>query len=594
MCGIAGMFGRPDLHVIHAMNRLQIHRGPDGNDTWADDDIALGHTRLAIVDKAGGDQPLFGPRGEVLIANGEIYNHMSLRSQNRTYPFTSAVDSESILALHTAAKLGRTKAIMSAEDHAKWIGQLDGMYAFCLWDAELKQLILSRDPLGIKPLVRTKVNGSLLFASEAKALRAHEEHVPQLDELALIARLAWEYPLDGTTLLKDVHHVRPGTVEVWELRNGEPAQVGKANVERQGLRPASKWDPATQSEALLESFVDGVSQRLMGEVPMGIVLSGGLDSSLVAAVAHEAAERAGQPVPECWTVAESEDNPDWIAAEEVAASLDLRHHQYVLEADAFDQKLPDLTWHGEDFDVTVLFFQPLFQKMAEKVTVGLCGQGADELHAGYPRYRNLREHGALIDARLAAMDHPRARQIEQGQLPIGESWYTNDHSGTAHTGSLESFLNFELEHGQLSNFQLRLVDRHSMAHSLEVRVPFLGSAHRKASNQLPMEWRLPQSLEEKAALRAAADLTSLPDHIVRRPKLPAGRATSPTLITTLIEELRPRGETVLERYPRLSKAFKGQPELAIGLGLFEAIHIQDRGAIKPRTSAVALLDEVIG
>lgn len=594
MCGIAGMFGHPDIAVIHRMNQVQHHRGPDGNDAWHDDQIALGHTRLAIVDRAGGDQPLFGPKGEVLIANGEIYNHVALRSKHTSYPYTTNVDSEAILALHAQTKANSTTGTMTASDHARWISHLDGMYAFSLWDAELGQLILSRDPLGIKPMVRTIVDGSLLFASEAKALRAHESHVPAFDELALIARLAWEYPLDGTTLLKGVHHVRPGTVEVWELHNGKAKLVSRSDVERQVLSPELHWNSATQAEALLESFVDGVSQRLMGEVPMGIVLSGGLDSSLVAAVAHEAAERAGQPVPACWTVAESEDNPDWIAAETVASALDLEHHQHVLEADAFDQKLPDLTWHGEDFDVTVLFFQPLFQKMADKVTVGLCGQGADELHAGYPRYRNLAEHAALIDARLAAIEHPAARQIEQGQLPVGDAWYTENHSGGAHTESLESFLNFELEHGQLSNFQLRLVDRHSMAHSLEVRVPFLGSAHRKASNALPMNWRLPESLEEKAALRAAADHTRLPSEIVRRPKLPAGRATSPTLIDSMIEELRPRGDAILKRHPLLSGAFKGQPELAIGIGLFEAIHILDRGVSKPNKSAIALLDEVIG
>ena len=594
MCGIAGMFGKPDINVVHRMNRYQVHRGPDGQDAWCDDNIALGHTRLAIVDRIGGNQPLFGPQGEVLIANGEIYNHATLRQKNTTYPWKTNVDSEAILALHAQTKLRANNNKISPLEHAKWIAQLDGMYAFSLWDPQAGQLILARDPLGIKPMVRTVIDGSLLFASEAKALRAHESHIPAFDQLALVARLAWEYPLDGTTLLKDVHHIRPGTVEVWSLERAEPTLVGVADVERQCLAPDTAWNPATQSETLLESFVESVSQRLMGEVPMGIVLSGGLDSALVAAVAHEAAERAGQPVPACWTVAESEDNPDWIAAERVASTLDLEHHQHILEANAFDQKLPDLTWHGEDFDVTVLFFQPLFERMAEKVTVGLCGQGADELHGGYPRYRDLKAHAKLIDARLAAMDHPAARQIEQGELPIGDSFYTNDHTGSAHTGSLESFLNFELEHGQLSNFQLRLVDRHSMAHSLEVRVPFLGQEHRQASNTLPMDWRLPQTLKEKAALRAAADLTTLPEDIVRRPKLPAGRATSPTLINTLIEELKPRGDAVLHRYPKLSKAFKGQPELAIGIGLFEAIHILDRGVSKPKASAVELLDEVIG
>jgi len=331
----------------------------------------------------------------------------------------------------------------------------------------------------------------------------------------------------------------------------------------------------------------------MSEVPVGIVLSGGLDSSLVAAVAHEAAERAHQPVPACWTVAESEENPDWIAAEEVASSFDLVHHQHILEPDSFDTLLPDLSWHGEDLDVTVLFFQPLFQKMSQHVTVGLCGQGADELHAGYPRYRDLKTHGEVIDARLASMEHPFARQMENEALPVGEHWYAKGHAGSSHTGSLEEFLQFELDHGQLSNFQLRLVDRHSMAHSLEVRVPFLSKSHRQASHQLPMEWRLPANGDEKLALRAAASLTSLPKHIVRRPKLPAGRATSPTLIDNLLAEYKPQTDALVHRYPLLSGALKTQPDIALGLGLFEAVHILDRGARKPSGSTVDLLNEVI-
>ena len=154
-----------------------------------------------------------------------------------------------------------------------------------------------------------------------------------------------------------------------------------------------------------------------------------------------------------------------------------------MEPDTFHSKLPDLAWHGEDLDLTVLFFQPLFAKMSESVTVGLCGQGADELHAGYPRYKNLKEHSDTIRQRLSDMN------CDLGNLS-GPEWWNSNHNPENHTKSLEDFLQFELDHGQLSNFQLRLVDRHSMAHGLEVRVPFLGSRHRSASNKLPMNWRL--------------------------------------------------------------------------------------------------------
>lgn len=155
-------------------------------------------------------------------------------------------------------------------------------------------------------------------------------------------------------------------------------------------------------------------------------------------------------------------------------------------------------------------------------------------------------------------------------------------------------LNFELEHGQLSNFQLRLVDRHSMAHSLEVRVPFLGTAHRKASNKLPLNWKRGGGREEKAALRSAADLTALPKDIVRRPKLPAGRATSPTMLQTFLEDYASVTEDLLEHYKGWAPVLKGQEELAIGLGLFEALHLTENGHRKTNHSIDNLLGEVIG
>lgn len=592
MCGISGMLGHPDITVVHRMINLIQHRGPDGQDFWSDDYVALGHSRLAIVDLNGSRQPMRGINGQVLVANGEIYNHKEIRNKSK-YPWQTNGDSESIIALHDT-NISSTVSSTSANDHIDWISKLNGMYAFALWDLQRQELILARDPMGIKPLVRTMVDGSLLFGSEVKALRGHEGHIPQIDETALAVRLAWEYPLDGTTLLKDVTQVRPGTVEVWKLNNSGNAFLHSiANVERQTVTPSESWNPDIDAEYLLDTFVEGVQERLMSDVPVGIVLSGGLDSSLVAAVAHEAAKRANQPVPACWTVAESEDNPDWKAAEVVASTLDLEHHQYVLPEDSFDSTLPDLAWHGEDLDVSVLFFQPLFQKMREQVTVGLCGQGADELHAGYPRYRDLGNHAKIIRSRIQSIDSTVTAELVNSNLPVGENWYLANHMPEQHTSSLDEFLQFELEHGQLSNFQLRLVDRHSMAHSLEVRVPFLGKSHREASSKLPLDWRLPSNMEEKAALRAAADLTNLPKDIVRRPKLPAGTATSPSLLKNFLSDLKPRGDEICKRFPKFAKVLQGQPELAIGLGLFEAMHILDGGRSMRRGSTSELLDEVI-
>ena len=574
MCGIGGMLGQTDDAVLNRMISLLQHRGPDGNGKFSDENCGLAHTRLAIVDIIGSPQPLYGP-SSVAIVNGEIYNHSSLKRTD--YHYNTSGDSECILALHNLYAGG------DAFSHAKWISKLDGMFAFAIWDSNNQQLILSRDPMGIKPLVRTFADNTLLFSSEVKALRAHESHIPKIDDLAMRARIAWEYPLDSTTLLDGVSQVRPGSVEVWQLVEGIPKLTSICRYESQNVEPAKNWnDP----EGLLQTFVSSVQDRLMADVPVGIVLSGGLDSSMVAAVAHEAAEAAGKPVPACWTVAENEENPDWKAAELVASSLDLKHHQHVLEPESFHSRLPDLAWHGEDLDVTVLFFQPLFAEMSKSVTVGLCGQGADELHAGYPRYRDLLSHANQIQSRLTDL------KCDLSSLE-GERWWSSNHQPEHHCKSLTQFLQFELDHGQLSNFQLRLVDRHSMTHGFEVRVPFLGSKHREHSNKLPLDWRLPKTLEEKLALRKAADLTSLPKEIVRRPKLPAGRATSPAMIDELMKELQPRALELATKYADYEKALKKQPEIAIGLGLFEAMHLLDEGRFKRNGDVTSLLDEVI-
>ncbi|MGB0174380.1 MAG: asparagine synthase (glutamine-hydrolyzing), partial [Candidatus Poseidoniaceae archaeon] len=404
MCGLAGMLGAPEPSTVKKMIQLQNHRGPNGSGFWYDESICLGHARLAIVDLEGSPQPIQSQDGNVLIANGEIYNFESLRSSMPDYPWTTSGDSETILALFEKT-LG-ANVTPSAKDHGAWIQQLDGMFAFALWHPQRKQLILARDEMGIKPLIRSRIGSSLVFSSEVKALRAHSEFYPQLDEQALMARLVWEYPLDSTTLFLDVHQVRPGTVEVWSFENGEPTLLDSHRFSTPRLHPLEDYNEEVGAQKLLDGFIDSVGQRLMADVPVGIVLSGGLDSSLVAAVASDAAHRYNRPIPECWTVAESEDNPDWMAAEVVASSLDLKHHQSIMEQDSFARHLPSLSWHGEDLDVSVLFFQPLFQTMAQSVRVGLCGQGADEIHAGYPRYADLNAHRHELEHRISMLNHP--------------------------------------------------------------------------------------------------------------------------------------------------------------------------------------------
>ena len=557
MCGIAALLGRPSTSVIRRMTDMLQHRGPDGSGIWKDEDCGLGHSRLAIVDVAGSNQPLHSDHGCVAVVNGEIYNHEEIRKNLPSYPWKTRGDSESVLALHNSFK--------------DWVSRLDGIFAICLWDPENKELTLARDPLGVKPLIRTIVDGSLLVASEAKAFRSHEEYFPKINMEAMKTRIAFEYRLGDATLFEDVEQVSPGTYEVWGLEGENAVLRRRVKYAEYAIEQNETWN----AEKLLASLTESLADRLMSDVPVGVVLSGGLDSALVAGLAERAAQIAGQPIPECWTVAEDEENPDWKAAELVAESLGLVHHQRILDENSLDKAVPRMSWHGEDLDVTEMFFQPLFETMSKDVTVGLCGQGADELHAGYPRYRELDAHRELIRSRLAAMNM-------QCDLSMFDD--------------LQKTLQFELDDGQLSNFQLRLVDRHSMAHGLEIRVPFLGSAHLKTALTLPMHERLPKGArwgDEKRALRSAAALTALPKEVVKRPKMPAGRATAPKMLDRFLAEMKPRIMELSGRYENLERGLKGQAHTTLGLGLFESMHIIDRGIGRQNMSVEGLLDDLL-
>ncbi len=622
MCGIAGVFGLDDPSIAHSMISCLSHRGPDGKGHWSDSinqvgNISLSHSRLAILDVTGSKQPIHSEHGCILVQNGEIYNQRLIR-ENISYPWRTNGDGETILAAHFNAipppsvspepASGKKKGWFrfsseknQALRHIDWIRTLNGMWGFALWDPRYRELILCRDTLGIKPLMKWQSkDGSLLFASEAKAFRAHPEYVPKLDTQALFARLAFEYSIDNTTLFSGVSQVRPGTVETWSLDNlGRAVLTGVASFSDYRNNPQNHWDPSVSSKELLHSLRMGLADRLNSDVPVGVVLSGGLDSSMVAALAKDASEIAEKPVPKCWTVSENEENPDFMAAIEVSKALDLEHHCWTLDEDVFWKKLPNLSWSGEDLDLTVLFFQPLFEEMSKEVKVGICGQGADEIHAGYPRHANLSIHSRLVSDRLNLIDHSLARGLSSGLLENqeiigpGQPWTDNPPKASEIYSDLNSTLDFEMSRGQLTNFQLRLVDRHSMSNGLEVRVPFLSQQHLQLSSRLPIDWRLKKGHLEKRALRSAAALTNLPRNIVSRPKLPAGTATSPSLINSIIDELKPQIIEWNSEIPSLTKLLNTMPDIAIGFRLFRSLHLGiEPKSLNSNSDLMGLLDDV--
>ena len=591
------------------------HRGPNGMEIFSDiisnGSITLGHARLSIVDLQNSKQPLGSDHGSVLIQNGQIYNYKSIKSEIRNYPWRTNGDGEVILALNKHSLKARyefSKPVESrfngyirvtddyleinnpATTHNSWVEKLDGMWGFALWDSSKQELILSRDAMGIKPLFRTILDdGTLLFASEIKAFYQHPDFSRRPDINAIYARLAYEYPIDNTTLFEGVTQVEPGTIETWSLdSDGKAVLTGISKFSSEKISPNKNWDPISGSKKLLSSLRDGVQDRFMSDVPIGVVLSGGLDSSIIAALCHDSATATNSNIPECWTVAGSEENPDYIFSESVANHLDLKFNSKIIENDVFYKQLPNFSWHGEDLDISVLFWQPLFQEMSKHVSVGLCGQGADELHAGYQRYKDLDSHYKLIKSRLDDTNNSLDLNFATGP---GSPWRDKKIFHNNNFSNLISTLQFEIERGQLSNFQLRLADRHSMAFGLEARVPFLNYGHRHESYKVPLNWKVSHK-EEKMALREAAKLTKLPKIVTSRPKMPAGTATTPTLLSSFMEELTPHAIEWSKEYGILSDILRKQPDMAVGIRLFHSLHMTERGANFSKNNLMDLLEDV--
>ena len=392
MCGISGIFGNNSPEAIDEMVRCLAHRGPDGKGNFIENlgsgTISLGHSRLAIRDISGSSQPIISEKGRVLIQNGEIYNSDKLRASITGYNWTTSGDSEAILALHEmhmgnfpknkspvfGKHFGHIRISNSASEHGNpaekhipWVSILDGIWGFALWDPSIEELILCRDPLGVKPLIRHVLQeGTLIFGSEIKSFHGHPDFTPIPDLGALALRLAYEYPLDRSTLFSGVTNVGQGTIETWGLdESGNAVLTGITTYCSNKFQSSTSPHDSNQSGFLLESLREGVADRMESEAPLGLVLSGGLDSSLIAALAKEHSEEYSNETPECWTVGGSEDNPDLQAAQLVAKSLDLSLNSKIISEDDLWKGLPKFVWNGEDLDLTVFFWQPLFEKMTK-------------------------------------------------------------------------------------------------------------------------------------------------------------------------------------------------------------------------------------
>jgi asparagine synthase (glutamine-hydrolysing) len=378
MCGIAGIVNlnpheAVDEALVKRMRDTLRHRGPDGEGLWAEGPVGLGHRRLAIVDPAGGQQPMSNEDGSCwLVCNGEIYNHAALRAglEARGHRYRTGSDNETILHLYE-------------EEGERAVERLQGMFAFALWDRSRRRLLLARDRLGIKPLYYALTDGELIFASEIKAILASGHIRPAFNEGVLPEFLASRFVAGPETFFRGVRKLLPGRTLSWSLETGL--------AERRYWRlPMESDDDAAgleeRARGLRERLTEAVRSHLMSDVPLGLFLSGGIDSSALAALM---APMVREPI-RTFSVGFAEPGANELPyARLMALAVGAEHREVVVSPDEFFEALPRLLWH-EDEPIAFTSSIPLHfvSRLAqEHVKVVLTGEGADELFLGYNRYR---------------------------------------------------------------------------------------------------------------------------------------------------------------------------------------------------------------
>jgi asparagine synthase (glutamine-hydrolysing) len=379
MCGIAGIVASDALHAderarVTLMRDIIAHRGPDAAGLFSDEQAALGHRRLSIVDLAGGHQPLANEDESIwIVYNGEIYNHASIRPELEAtgHRYRTRSDTETIV--HAYEQWGDA-----------CVERLRGMFAFAIWDAPRRRLLLARDRLGVKPLYWTMAGGRLLFASEIKAILQSGLVKAEADESKLPEQLSTRGLAGAGTLFRGIYRLLPGhtlvfqdgsvrTARYWDVPVGGPDEA---------IDNLSERDAVRRFRELLE---ESVRIRLMADVPLGMFLSGGLDSSAIAVMMARMIDR---PLQTFSVAFKDRAFSELGYARQVSNAIRADAHEIVIDDQDFFEALPRLIWH-EDEPIAHTSSVPLYfvSELARRhVKVVLTGEGSDELLAGYGRY----------------------------------------------------------------------------------------------------------------------------------------------------------------------------------------------------------------
>ena len=472
MCGLVGVAaktGRPADRIASALAALG-HRGPDGQGVYDQDGVAFGHTRLSIIDLEGGAQPLRSSCGRfALVANGEIYNHIELRDELVAQGARFATQSDSEVILQGYATWGRDV-----------LTRLEGMYAFALHDAEQNEVMLARDPLGMKPLYCHEGSSGVRFASEIKAILALLPQQPDLNPTAMVQYLEAQHPLARNTPFCGVERVLPG--EAVLIRAGQCVERWR-HWSVSHIAPRSHGDPI----ASLDSLMEGVfTQHQRADVPIGLFLSGGVDSTVLLGLMR----RYGMDDIHTFSIGfpGSSVGDELDVATRLATHFGTHHRVITPTPDALLSRLLQTVWAADDLmrDPANLPTLLLAEEASKTMKVVFSGEGGDESFAGYGRYRTgvaerfiksclfpgtggFRARGDLrgsMASQLLGPDLQAARA--HWRTPLIESW----RAYPASWSPLQKMQALDLEHALPNNLLVK-ADRMLMAHGVEGRMPFV-------------------------------------------------------------------------------------------------------------------------
>lgn len=561
LCGICGILGFEDENLLKRMEDVMSYRGPDDSGMFLDKDIGLGHRRLSIIDLRGGKQPIHNEDESVwTVYNGEIYNYKELKKllEEKGHQFYTNSDTE--VLVHLYEEYGDT-----------FVTKLNGMFAFAIWDGDKKKLLLARDRLGIKPLYYTSYNGCVLFASEIKSILQYKEIKRHVNIQSLHNYLTFRYVPEPETMFQGIKKLPPGHIMICSSSSIYLTKYWDLNW---AFSPEQK--EGHYCKKLLDLLEDSVKIRLMSEVPLGVFLSGGLDSSTVVALMKGLVDTPIKTFSAGYGLDNFMDELE--PAQKVAEYFGTDHHEFILDFNPIEC-LPETIWHMDEpvADPAILPTYML-SKMAKKyVTVILVGEGSDEIFGGYEQYKFMlinkhfiskipniaklkiipfllrKTPDAIIDTVFkytsSLGDEGKKRfldfissgnNISEGFIKLVSIFTEQEKKGFYSENFLNTFKNLKQSKDVLDNYikanenidslnqminldiktflpsLLLRVDKTTMSSSVEARVPFLDHRLVEFSTSIPSHLKLRRFNEKYILKKSVSEI--LPKYVLRRKK----------------------------------------------------------------------------